>query len=154
LRIRLSRSVVRAPPSVVRCRSLEQQPSFALDQRPHPFGDEAQQPRQLDLDAHALLLDVDAAGRGLSQHADAEIEMVARPGLVDDREFVAERLARPREPGSQTAQRLLFSELMWDLDDERLGHGKGQGSEVGSRKLKVGPHRSVIRKPHCLFLTL
>src|SRR5436190_4623845 len=105
-----------------RRRFLQHQMALPLDERPHFFGQHAEQPRQLHFDAHVILGNVDRAGGGLAQDSGAEIEMVAGPVLLDHRQLLSESRAGAAETGLQAADRLFLAELVRNGNHERTGH--------------------------------
>ena len=73
---------------------LQHQRAFAADRRDELFRDLAEQPRQRDLDADAVVQHVDQAGGLLAERRGAEGQPVAGPGLLGNVEQAAELACR------------------------------------------------------------
>src|SRR5262249_35813452 len=96
------------------------------------------------------------AGGGVPEDGDAQVEMVARPALLEHRELAAEGTAHAREARLEALRSLLPTEAMGNRDDNRPRHQrrlpmtvKDDGPYVGSlrrgrkRRRAGDPCRSV-----------
>ena len=88
----------------------------------HRMGEARQQPRQRDLEPHARLVHIDGAEGPLTQRLDPEVQAVAGPGLLLQREQPRELSPGTAEPVLDAAHRLVLAEPVGNGDDERFRH--------------------------------
>src|SRR5215204_1189292 len=101
---------------------LQHELALFLDQGFGFLGDRGEQPWQLDRNADMVVRHVDGAVGGLSQHGNAQVEVIARPVFLEHRELGAERTTRAFQSRLQAADRFLPSQAMRDGYDNRLRH--------------------------------
>src|SRR5262245_9047926 len=136
---------------------LQHELALLLDQRLGLLCNHAEQPRQLDLDAHVIVGHVNAAAGGLAQDGNAQIEVIARPVLLQHRELSAESGAGALQSRLQATRRFVAAEVMRDGYDDGLCHGRLLSSDtsrhVGSRlplwKRRRPPHDEKSRASRC-----
>src|SRR6478735_12513168 len=107
---------------------LEQELALLLNEAACLVGDHAQDPGQRDLDADAVLEDLEVAGDDLAEGADPEAHAILGPGLVERSDVRGKLRFHRAEPMLEPPRRLGLAEVVRDLDDERfrggrVGHG-------------------------------
>src|SRR5262249_2109377 len=112
---------------------LQQQLSLFLDQGLGLLGHHGQEPGQLDLDAYLVFRDVDPPAGRMAQQGDPQVEMIARPVLLQHGEMAAERGPGALQARLQAALGLLPTQVVGNDNDDRLRH---------ERQLLLNAHRA------------